>query len=188
MRIIIYVPGIHEDEKNGLINTLSSISNVDFILFSPWSSIEELEELNLNSLHEKLLALIKEKSAENQVFLAGRSFGGGIALTLNSDLIKGIILFAPAIKFSTVNEFKKDVLFKNIKGFFEKSVNKEFIDLLSVPILIFHDEADKKIPFSNSERMSESCNNIKLIRCQKGHNFENSKELNMYIMKWLDEI
>lgn len=187
MNSIIYIPGISEPKEEGILDILSEKKEFVTILFSKWDSVKELERITLIDLHKKLVKIVKEKKKSGKVYLAGRSFGGGVAITLKSNLIDGIILFSPAIKLSDTDDFSENVKFEKIKRFFYNKISTSTVNKKGCPILIFHDPKDEVIPFINSLSMERQCSNVKLVKSNEGHKFVRSHEIINVIIDWLEK-
>lgn len=221
---IIMCHGIRSGkEEHGNFTKLAQLlnkNNIDSFRFdfrghgensSDFSSVNIKGEIN--DL-EASIELISQKNYKN-IILLGASFGGGIISLIDFQkyyLVKGLILWYPAIVYSETELFCKANLNKAIKqGFLETQsikngkkyiFSKELMlqtqiynpyDALlnnNLPKLFIHGNNDKDVDYKSIEKCARESLNSELIIIENGTHgfFDNQEHLNKVLNKTLKYI
>ena len=128
-----------------------------------------------------------------QIFVFGESFGGSIACALaaTSQDIKKAVIVAPVWDFKNHNKNHDEQNLRHLTEFVKKaflnlyrykfdSIDKEmekfkevsfeyYKNNLKIPVLVFHDPADKSVSIEHSRMAEKAIKNVKLIETNAGH-------------------
>lgn len=176
---------LYEDIKKLLLR-----KNISFLRLEPWKDIQDLSEKTIRELFEGIYSEIDKikRKGYNKIYLFGKSFGGGLALTIKADIEKTICI-APAFRYGTKSNFRKisKTRLGDIKGVLDICINSK--DLSKINTLIVHGTGDDIIPISNTEKIIEENKYCKILKIQAGthsdFNSEQRKEIIKAIEKFL---
>lgn len=179
-RVVIFLPGVSGQAHSRRFAPLAKISEETGYACARlkiWDDSEELENFSFKDIFSKLDELIEilKKQGFVDVVLVGKSFGGGVALLYNNDLITQKILWAPAIGV-TVGEGNFvdyiDTKLIEIDNPLDITVDKEQLKGLNIPINIIHGDVDNIIPLHNSEQIVALCGGTLEVISEAGHSFK----------------
>lgn len=188
-RVAILITGVGGkaliDPRYSVLSKELVKNDISFLRIDIWKDYKELEKLSIS----EILIIIQNavdfliKSGFEEIFLKGKSFGGGLSLIYNSNKIKKSVLWAPAISFdkiSNVEEFRDKKLME-IKNVTDLKINKEKLEENKIPKLIIHGTKDEVISLENSKKIVNSSKNASLIMIENADHAYSKEE-------WLNEV
>jgi pimeloyl-ACP methyl ester carboxylesterase len=157
-RLVVFLPGISGGAHGARFLNVEALADEDGYACAR-IDLWEGEESLVNKSYEDIFAQLDEFFAEFKkmdfidVLLIGKSFGGGVALGYEHELISRKVLWAPAIGVGEGAgnwEEIKGKKFGEIDNLLDVEVGAARIASQSAPIGVIHGTADIVIPLSNS--------------------------------------
>lgn len=145
-----------------------------------WDGADELEEMNLKILHDRLdeaFQLLRSNGCEF-IGLLGKSFGGQLGLTWPDHKLDFKVLWAPAIGFREEDVEKwKSTWLKHAQTATEISVDKAFLEKIEFEVKIFHGAEDEVVDTENSRKICEALENCEFSEIEgSSHSFKQFEE------------
>lgn len=184
-RLVVFLPGISGGAHSARFIGVEKLADEDGYACARidlWEGEESLSDKSYEDIFLKLDEFFAEFTKMDfiDVLLVGKSFGGGVALAYEHELISRKVLWAPAIG---VGEGEgnwgelKGKKFGEIVDLLDVKLGTEQIAKQSAPIGIIHGTADNVIPLSNSEKIIAAAQNGTLKTIEgAGHSFKEHEE------------
>ena len=180
--VVVFLPGMSGDPYGLRFTQYADSftkSGIDFARFNSWTTPQELVKKTVDEIVEDTSVVISwlAKRGYQKIGLMGKSFGGGIALTIHDPRIFSIVALAPAFSIGKKSNFSK---------WFSKSLEKlnkaADISLTSSdvnskrPIGIIHGTADEVISITNSQKLASVIDNATLFPVQGANHSYTKKD------------
>jgi len=194
-KAVILLPGVSgnalTDERYNKLGATLVNANFALLRFDVWKSEVELERLTISEIYDILNQAFSflQSKGYTEISMVGKSFGAGLLLPYVNINIKRLVLWAPAIKYSTDSNFifAKETKLQNFQHLSDIKINKRDLYHINYPILILHGTKDEFVTFSNSQRIVYDNPKIKLKAIEDAdHSYSNDNWLNLVIQETIN--
>ena len=159
-KIVLFIPGISGDafsERFQPVVDIALNAHLPIARVSAWESHESVQTHSYAYYQEAIKEVIQhlETLGYSEFVVIGKSFGGGLALSLHHPLITRKILWAPAIGFleaETITSLQ-DTLLSKIDNLKNLAVSKEYLLQDTAKIFIIHGTADQVMSIDTSRQI-----------------------------------
>lgn len=160
-RAIIFLPGMSGAAHSGRYLPVDKLAEEDGYAcarIALWEGKEDVTKLSYSKIFSMLDTLLEELEKLDflDFMLVGKSFGGGVALVYEHELISSKVLWAPAIGVTEGEgnfDANKERLLSEFNNFLDIQVGADWLGKQENPVGIIHGTADEVIPLSNSEAL-----------------------------------
>lgn len=180
-RAIIFLPGMSGGAHGSRFLPIDKLAEEDGYAaarIALWEGEDDVKEMSYENIFLKLDELIAELTKLDflDYMLVGKSFGGGVALAYEHELISSKVLWAPAIGVGEGEGNWKDAIstpFSEFDNLLEIEYGADNIAKQNIPIGIIHGTADEVFPVQNSRLIIEAAQNGTLKTIEgAGHSFK----------------
>lgn len=169
--VAVFLPGVSGgafSERYRPLLDACTTEGIAVARLSSYADADVLKNKTIAELHADIDTAISYLKAHGytSLFGIGKSFGGALMLTHQSQDIKRKVLWAPAIaaveQGGNSNAYLR-VPVGSIPTMMDVCVGRSFLEKIETPTLLIHGTADDQIPFANSEKMAAMLPNAQLI-------------------------
>lgn len=187
--IVLFLPGISGKAFSERFQSVVDISlrvGYPIARMSAWESEEEVKQNTYAHYQSAIIEAIDhfQSLGYSKVIAIGKSFGGGLLLSLHHDAIIKKILWAPALGFAQVSNLEKlkNGLLSQIESLKDIKLAPDFVSLDKSKLCFIHGTDDSVIPILTSRQFVSSNANARIIEVEGAdHSFktpESDKKLN----------
>lgn len=161
-RVLVFLPGIsglaHSARFAGLVG-VAEAAGMACARIALWEGHADGLKMTYDDILERLrriFMLLADRGVTDVVFV-GKSFGGGVALAFQHELISQKILWAPAIDAAEEGNFEiaRSTPVGEFEMPFDIILGKDFLSTDETQIDIIHGSADTFCPVENSEHIAD---------------------------------
>ncbi len=163
-RVALFLPGISGGVMTDRFLPLAEmLKQEEWALARPeiWKDAEDANQKTLAGIHEAVRAALDELEEEGylEIVAIGKSFGGGVLLSLVDVRLSKKILWAPAIGCGEEGNLTVmgDVKLGSVQSPLDIKIPHTQIALDPSEIVIIHGTEDSIIPIENSESILKQC-------------------------------
>ena len=180
-RLVVFLPGISGGAHGARFLGVDKLADEDGYAcarIALWEGEESLADKCYEDIFAKLDEFFDEFKQLGfiDVLMIGKSFGGGVVLAYEHEMISRKVLWAPAIGVGEGEgnwDEMKGKKFGEIKDLLDIEVGAARIAAQSAPIGIIHGTADEAFPVSNSEKIIAAAQHGTLKTVEgAGHSFK----------------
>ena len=152
-----------------------------FFFYDSWQNEEGLNRKNISLFHKEIHELVTflVQQGNREIYLLGKSLGGGLSVAYRDARISKMVLWSPAIGVSQEGNLREwtEKLFGEIKGLQDIKVGYDTLRRITQPTLIIHGDTDTVMPLANSKEMITHIPHGKLFVVNGAdHSYTNSLE------------
>jgi len=164
--IVLFIPGISGKAFSDRFQPLVDVclqSELPIARMNAWDSSDEVVTHSWAYFQEAICEVTThlEVLGYKKIIAVGKSFGGGLLLSIHNESLKNKILWAPAVGVGDSNTLDrlKDRVLSNISSLLDIKLSRSFINKDTAKITIIHGTKDDTIPLENSEKVINSAKN-----------------------------
>lgn len=168
--VVLFLPGISGKAFSDRFQSVVAISlktGYPIARMNAWESEEDVQQKTYSYYQQAITEAIEylQTLGYNSVIAIGKSFGGGLLLSLHHDAIVKKILWAPALGFAEVStiEKMKDEPLSHIENLKDIKLSLDFISSDRATLCFIHGTADTAIPISTSRAFVSANSNARII-------------------------
>jgi len=184
-RGLVVIPGISSGPYGRLFDEVVEFAQQEHysvVRINAWESAEELEEMTLHDLHDKVTQAnqVLQENQCDEITILGKSFGGQIALTHpNTETFNQMILWAPALDISqkgNIDKWKQTKL-KEAETATDITISENKLRKTNTQTCIIHGKKDQVISVETSKQIQNIMPECKLKQIPNtGHSYENKEK------------
>lgn len=189
---ILYIPGTSGLKDMARIESLHQSSRnrgYGFSYLQTWADEFDLQSATLSRIFDSIDENIASLAKEREIFLVGKSFGGGIMLLRTWPKISKMVLWAPAVELSDSNSYEalKDTKLENLPSLSDITTNVETLQHISTPTLVIHGTDDTVVQLSTLQLFIKNLPSGTLQEIPgMGHSPQTESELEFLVANTLD--
>ncbi len=178
--IVLFLPGISGkafSERFKSVVDISLKTGYPIVRMSAWESEEDVQQKTYAYYQSTIVEAIEyfQTLGYSKIIAIGKSFGGGLLLSLHHDAIVKKILWAPAIGFSQITNIDnvKDKILSQIKNLKDIKLSTDFVSSDKAVLCFIHGTNDIAIPISTSRLFALANTNAQIIEIEGAdHSFK----------------
>lgn len=187
--VVLFLPGISGkafSERFQSVVDISLKTGYPIARMSAWEGEEEVQQKTYSYYQSAIVEAIEhlQTLGYEKIIAIGKSFGGGLFLSLHHDAILKKILWAPALGFAQISTLEqlKDITLSKIENLKEIKLSPDFLSLDSAKLCFIHGTEDTVIPISTSRAFALANPNAHIVEVKDAdHSFktpESEQKLN----------
>lgn len=153
---ILFLPGMNPNPSHtDLLRELFTKAGYTFLPYQGWSNVHELGRKSLREIHQEIEILLEPYEHAG---VLGKSFGGGLALTLSNPRVQCLALWAPAFRLADQSNLDEWMDRKLSELDRVSSIALGPLDAAKVqaPVLVMHGTNDTTVPLENSQQLAQA--------------------------------
>ncbi len=187
--IVLFLPGISGkafSERFQSVVDISLKNSYPIARMNAWESEVEVQQKTYSYYQSATVEAIEHLKTlgYEKIVAIGKSFGGGLFLSLHHDAIIKKILWAPALGFAQISTLEqlKDKVLSQVENLKEIKLSPEFLSSDNAKLCFIHGTEDAAIPISTSRAFALANPNADIVGVEGAdHSFktpESERKLN----------
>lgn len=167
---VLVLPGGGHGPYGGIFDRFSETaaqSGMHVLRYQSWSGPLEFQNKTYGMLHEEMDAAVRFLEAEgcDTVYVVGKSFGGGVALTHVPDAVDRMVLWSPAMRVAKGASLDEvlDVVLQDLE---EPPLSPEALTEIDVPVGVVQGDEDDVQLMRYTEELVEGLPHGELIEVE----------------------
>jgi len=178
--VVLFLPGISGKAFSERFQSVVDISlekGYPIARMNAWESEVEVQQKTYSYYQSAIVEAIEHLKTlgYEKIIAIGKSFGGGLFLSLHHDAITKKILWAPALGFAQISTLEqlRDKVLSQVENLKEIKLSPEFLSSDNAKLCFIHGTEDIAIPISTSRAFASANPSAEIVEVEEAdHSFK----------------